>query len=73
MFLIRHRRQRCAAPEWDGVARHHDGTPIDTVKRRVLDFDMEVFDHLPKRIRDQLNEHGGIALEHRPPMTGMMR
>lgn len=65
------RRRWPDPPAWDGVARYHDGTPIEVVKREFLDFDMDVFDHLPKRVRDLLNEEGGIAIEHRPPMTGM--
>lgn len=45
---------RCAhrhdQPIWDGVARYHDGMPIDVVKREFLDLEMAVFDNLPKRL-----------------------
>lgn len=49
---------------WDGVAYHHDGvTPVDLVKTEILDLEMRVFDTLPKKTRDMLNHHGGMALE----------
>ena len=67
----RRRRQRWdPLKDWDGIAYHHDGvTPIEDVKANILDFEMEVFDRLPKRVRDHLNEDGGVALDHRP-LTG---
>ncbi len=50
--------------DWDGVAYHHDGvTPVDVVKREILDFEMEVFDALSKPARDRLNDVGGMAIE----------
>ena len=50
--------------DWDGIAYHHDGvTPIEDVKANILDFEMRVFDALSKPARDELNEHGGMALE----------
>ena len=57
------RRLRYEPVPWDGIARYDDGVPIDVVKRVVLDREMEVFDHLPQRERDRLNEDGGIAME----------
>lgn len=64
------RAHRYDQPIWDGVARYHDGMPIDVVKREFLDLEMAVFDNLPKRLRDQLNEQGGVAMEYRPATTG---
>lgn len=65
------RRHTIQKIEWDGVARYHDGTPVEKIKR-YLEQDMNVFDHhLPKEVRDFLNEKGGVATEYRPPMTGM--
>lgn len=64
-------RRRYEPIPWDGIARYHDGTPIDVVKAEVLDLEMAVFDNLPKALRDKLNEEGGIALSHRPRMTGL--
>jgi hypothetical protein len=62
--------------DWDGVAYHHgipsveDVPTIDQVKYFVLDEEMRVFDHLPKQVRDRLNEEGGIALECVPQTGG---
>ena len=52
--------------EWDGIARYHDGTPIDVVKAECLDMEMATYDRLPKHVRDELKTYGGIAMEYEP-------
>lgn len=67
------RRRRYQPPQWDGIARYTDGTPIDVIKREVLDAEMRAFDSLPPRKRAELRVFGGVALEEAQPpgMTGL--
>lgn len=70
---MRYRRslESSALSQWDGIARYHDGTPVEEMKRMLLDAEMRAYE----RVRDRLKDENGWALEEqdamRPQMTGM--